>query len=98
MTVRLPTPRLGDWGASNLARSAQPSGNAPLFGKRCHAPTEVKCGIHRNVLRFLAPLVSSEADIAEALAILDQAIAKSSETPGKAPPASQAGATGASVA
>ena len=31
----------------------------------------VKCGVHRNVVRFLAPLVTQEADIESALAILD---------------------------
>jgi len=36
----------------------------------------IKCGVHRNVLRFLAPLVTSEAQIDEALAILDGALAR----------------------
>lgn len=31
----------------------------------------IKCGVHRNVVRFLAPLVTQEADIESALAILD---------------------------
>jgi 4-aminobutyrate aminotransferase-like enzyme len=31
--------------------------------------------VHRNVVRFLCPLVADEADIANALAILDAAIA-----------------------
>jgi 4-aminobutyrate aminotransferase / (S)-3-amino-2-methylpropionate transaminase / 5-aminovalerate transaminase len=35
----------------------------------------IKCGVHRNVVRFLGPLVASEADVAEALAIMDAAIA-----------------------
>jgi 4-aminobutyrate aminotransferase / (S)-3-amino-2-methylpropionate transaminase / 5-aminovalerate transaminase len=34
----------------------------------------IKCGVHRNVVRFLAPLTASEADVAEALAILTVAI------------------------
>jgi 4-aminobutyrate aminotransferase/(S)-3-amino-2-methylpropionate transaminase len=33
----------------------------------------IKCGLHRNVIRFLCPLVASDADIASALAILDAA-------------------------
>jgi 4-aminobutyrate aminotransferase/(S)-3-amino-2-methylpropionate transaminase len=36
----------------------------------------IKCGVYRNVLRFLAPLVTSEAQIDEALAILDGALAR----------------------
>ena len=35
----------------------------------------IKCGVHRNVVRFLAPLTSSEADVGQALAILDAALA-----------------------
>ena len=31
----------------------------------------IKCGVHRNVVRFLAPLVTQEVDIESALAILD---------------------------
>ncbi|OOG89579.1 4-aminobutyrate--2-oxoglutarate transaminase [Pseudomonas sp. A25(2017)] len=36
----------------------------------------IKCGVYRNVLRFLAPLVTSEAQIDEALQILDGALAR----------------------
>jgi len=36
----------------------------------------IKCGVYRNVLRFLAPLVTSEAQIDEALQILDAALAR----------------------
>ena len=36
----------------------------------------IKCGLHRNVLRFLAPLVATEAQIDEALQILDAALAR----------------------
>jgi 4-aminobutyrate aminotransferase / (S)-3-amino-2-methylpropionate transaminase / 5-aminovalerate transaminase len=54
----------------------------------------IDCGIHRNVLRLLAPLVSSEADIVKALAILDKAIAVSA-TPGQSIPADKADAGGA---
>ena len=34
----------------------------------------IKCGVHRNVVRFLAPLVAEEADIRDALGILDDAL------------------------
>jgi 4-aminobutyrate aminotransferase/(S)-3-amino-2-methylpropionate transaminase len=34
----------------------------------------IKCGVHRKVVRFLAPLVTSEADVREALGILDRAL------------------------
>ncbi|SEE14737.1 4-aminobutyrate aminotransferase apoenzyme [Rhizobiales bacterium GAS188] len=57
----------------------------------------IKCGVHRNVLRFLAPLVTSEADVADALAILDKAIAESAAAPGSVVAASQAGATNATM-
>jgi 4-aminobutyrate aminotransferase/(S)-3-amino-2-methylpropionate transaminase len=40
----------------------------------------IKCGINRNVLRFLAPLVASRSDVAEALAIIETAITKSTAT------------------
>ena len=36
----------------------------------------IKCGVHRNVLRFLAPLVATEAQVDEALQILDGALAR----------------------
>jgi len=36
----------------------------------------IKCGVYRNVLRFLAPLVTTDAQIDEALSILDQALAR----------------------
>jgi 4-aminobutyrate aminotransferase/(S)-3-amino-2-methylpropionate transaminase len=35
----------------------------------------IKCGVHRNVIRFLAPLTLSEEDLSRALAILDSALA-----------------------
>ena len=35
----------------------------------------IKCGVHRNVVRFLAPLTLSEEDLSLALAILDSALA-----------------------
>ena len=36
----------------------------------------IKCGVHRNVIRFLGPLVMSDDDVDEALAIMDGALAK----------------------
>lgn len=36
----------------------------------------IKCGVYRNVLRFLAPLVTTEAQIDEALSILDTSLAR----------------------
>jgi 4-aminobutyrate aminotransferase/(S)-3-amino-2-methylpropionate transaminase len=36
----------------------------------------IKCGVYRNVMRFLAPLVTTEAQIDEALSILDGALAR----------------------
>ncbi|MEN1835820.1 4-aminobutyrate--2-oxoglutarate transaminase [Pseudomonas lijiangensis] len=36
----------------------------------------IKCGVYRNVLRFLAPLVTTEEQIDEALTILDGALAR----------------------
>lgn len=34
----------------------------------------IKCGVERNVIRFLAPLVTTEGQLAEALEILDGAL------------------------
>jgi 4-aminobutyrate aminotransferase/(S)-3-amino-2-methylpropionate transaminase len=34
----------------------------------------IKCGLHRNVVRFLAPLVAKEEDVGEAVTILDAAL------------------------
>ena len=36
----------------------------------------IKCGVYRNVLRFLAPLVATEAQVDEALQILQAALAR----------------------
>jgi 4-aminobutyrate aminotransferase/(S)-3-amino-2-methylpropionate transaminase len=36
----------------------------------------IKCGVHRNVVRFLAPLVTAEAQLDEGMAILDRALAE----------------------
>ncbi|MCQ2993200.1 4-aminobutyrate--2-oxoglutarate transaminase [Pseudomonas syringae] len=35
----------------------------------------IKCGVHRNVVRFLAPLVTTQEQVAEALQMLDTALA-----------------------
>ncbi|MBE9605654.1 4-aminobutyrate--2-oxoglutarate transaminase [Acetobacteraceae bacterium H6797] len=35
----------------------------------------IKCGVHRNVIRFLAPLVTSDALLEEAIGMLGQALA-----------------------
>jgi 4-aminobutyrate aminotransferase/(S)-3-amino-2-methylpropionate transaminase len=34
----------------------------------------IKCGVHRNVIRFLAPLVTTDAQLDEGIAILDRAL------------------------
>ncbi len=36
----------------------------------------IKCGVHRNVIRFLAPLVVSDEDLNKALAIIDAALSE----------------------
>ncbi|MBT0726681.1 4-aminobutyrate--2-oxoglutarate transaminase [Rosenbergiella australiborealis] len=36
----------------------------------------IKCGLHRNVVRFLAPLVTTDSQLEEALHIFDMALAK----------------------
>ena len=36
----------------------------------------IKCGVHRNVIRFLAPLVTTDAQLDEGLAMLDRALAR----------------------
>lgn len=38
----------------------------------------IKCGVHRNVIRFLAPLVISEDDLDNALGIIDAALSAES--------------------
>jgi len=35
----------------------------------------IKCGVNRNIVRFLAPLVISDSDLDEALRIVDEAVA-----------------------
>lgn len=35
----------------------------------------IKCGVHRNVVRFLAPLVTTDAELEEAIGILGEALA-----------------------
>ncbi|MNN84355.1 5-aminovalerate aminotransferase DavT [compost metagenome] len=34
----------------------------------------IKCGVYRNVVRFICPLVISEQDVAEALAMFERAL------------------------
>ena len=36
----------------------------------------IKCGLQRNVIRFLAPLVTTDSQLEEALHIFDIALAK----------------------
>ncbi len=36
----------------------------------------IKCGVHRNVIRFLAPLVTTDAQLDEGLGLLDRALAR----------------------
>jgi 4-aminobutyrate aminotransferase/(S)-3-amino-2-methylpropionate transaminase len=38
----------------------------------------IKCGVHRNVIRFLAPLVISDENLDKALAIVDAALSAES--------------------
>lgn len=40
----------------------------------------IKCGVQRNVIRFLAPLVTTDGQLAEALEILDRALAEAAVT------------------
>ncbi|MCB1444232.1 MAG: 4-aminobutyrate--2-oxoglutarate transaminase [Rhizobiaceae bacterium] len=44
----------------------------------------IKCGVHRNTVRFLAPLVLSEGDLDDALAILGEALDVTAAPPPKA--------------
>ena len=39
----------------------------------------IKCGVHRNVIRFLGPLIVTEAEIKEVLKIMDLAIGNSAK-------------------
>jgi 4-aminobutyrate aminotransferase/(S)-3-amino-2-methylpropionate transaminase len=45
---------------------------------REHGLLVIKCGVHRNVIRFLAPLVVSEENLDKALAIIDAALSAES--------------------
>jgi len=59
------------------ARTADADLNQRLIDEaRAGGLLVIKCGVQRNVLRFLAPLVTSEAQIDEALQILDAALAR----------------------
>ena len=81
-------PRIGDVRVSGfmvaielIMDDAQRSPDADLTQRLIDQAREggllvIKCGVHRNVLRFLAPLVTTEAQIDEALAILDTALAQ----------------------
>ncbi|MBE5252496.1 4-aminobutyrate--2-oxoglutarate transaminase [Mixta mediterraneensis] len=42
----------------------------------------LKCGLHRNTIRFLAPLVTTDSQLAEALQIFDLALARATHCPG----------------
>ncbi|UZE16020.1 4-aminobutyrate--2-oxoglutarate transaminase [Pseudomonas sp. B21-054] len=42
---------------------------------REHGLLVIKCGVHRNVIRFLAPLVTTPDQLTEALKMLDRALA-----------------------
>jgi len=39
----------------------------------------IKCGVHRNVIRFLAPLVVSEENLDKAITIIDAALSAESK-------------------
>ncbi len=88
--LRLQTryPRIGDVRGSgfmlaielikdDLARTPDADLNQRLIDEaRAGGLLVIKCGVYRNVLRFLAPLVTSEAQVDEALQILDAALAR----------------------
>lgn len=46
-----------------------------IDGARAEGLLVIKCGVHRNVIRFLAPLTTTKAQIDEAIAMLDRAFA-----------------------
>ena len=59
--------------------AADGSPDAALAGRVIDAARDggllvIKCGVYRNVVRFLAPLVTTDAQLAEALGILDHAL------------------------
>jgi 4-aminobutyrate aminotransferase/(S)-3-amino-2-methylpropionate transaminase len=49
-----------------------------IDGARQRGLLVIKCGVHRNVIRFLAPLVVSEDDLDTALGIIDAALSAES--------------------
>ena len=49
-----------------------------IDGARQRGLLVIKCGVHRNVIRFLAPLVVSEEDLEKALRIIDAALSAES--------------------
>ena len=81
-------PRIGDVRGSgfmlaielikdDVARSPDADLNQRLIDEaRAGGLLVIKCGVYRNVLRFLAPLVTSEAQVDEALQILHAALAR----------------------
>jgi 4-aminobutyrate aminotransferase/(S)-3-amino-2-methylpropionate transaminase len=61
----------------DAARSPDPELNQQLIDEaRNGGLLVIKCGVYRNVLRFLAPLVAEEAQVDEALDILEAALAR----------------------
>jgi 4-aminobutyrate aminotransferase/(S)-3-amino-2-methylpropionate transaminase len=71
---------LGPMQAMELVRDRRSKAPAPEAAQRVMDRARergllfIKCGVHRNVVRFLAPLVLKEQDIGEALTILDGAL------------------------
>jgi 4-aminobutyrate aminotransferase/(S)-3-amino-2-methylpropionate transaminase len=45
-----------------------------IDGARERGLLVIKCGVHRNVIRFLAPLVTTDAQLEEGLAIFGRAL------------------------
>jgi 4-aminobutyrate aminotransferase/(S)-3-amino-2-methylpropionate transaminase len=61
----------------DAARSPDPELNQKVIDEaRNGGLLVIKCGVYRNVLRFLAPLVTEEAQVDEALDILEAALAR----------------------
>jgi 4-aminobutyrate aminotransferase/(S)-3-amino-2-methylpropionate transaminase len=61
----------------DAARSPDPELNQKVIDEaRNGGLLVIKCGVYRNVLRFLAPLVTEEAQVDEALEILEAALAR----------------------
>jgi len=60
---------VGGDGAPDAARA-----QAIIDAARERGLLVIKCGVHRNVIRFLAPLVTTDAQLEEGLTIFDQAL------------------------